>query len=50
MDKAVTIFTDGACEPIAERENAWVILERLLKWRDLCCAQNLTKTDIIATR
>jgi hypothetical protein len=28
-----------AIYPLAERENAWVILKRLLKWRDLCCAQ-----------
>jgi hypothetical protein len=28
-----------AIYPLAERENAWAILERLLKWRDLCCAQ-----------
>lgn len=28
-----------AIYPLAERENAWVILERLLKWRDLLWAQ-----------
>jgi hypothetical protein len=28
-----------AIYPLAERENTWVILKRLLKWRDLCCAQ-----------
>jgi len=28
-----------AIYPLAERENAWVILKRLLRWRDLCCAQ-----------
>jgi hypothetical protein len=28
-----------AIYPLAERENAWAILKRLLWWRDLCCAQ-----------
>jgi hypothetical protein len=42
VSKPYVLFWKGelvAIYPLAERENAWVILEQLLKWRDLCCAQ-----------
>jgi hypothetical protein len=42
VSKPYVLFWKGelvAIYPLAERENAWVILERLLKWRDLLWAQ-----------